>query len=94
MDEDIAIAAPTRRGLWHNPDFLKLWAGETISEFGTFTGSPALSFAAVITLAATPFQMALLLSAANIIPGLLSPLAGASASGPGLRSRLPRPSSV
>ena len=64
-----------RRRLWRSPDFLKLWAGETISEFGSLVGRPALSFAAVITLAATPFQMALL-SAANIIPGLLSPLAG------------------
>jgi predicted MFS family arabinose efflux permease len=75
MNEDITIGAPTRQGLWRNPDFLKLWAGETISEFGSFIGGPALRFAAVITLAATPFQMALL-SAANIIPGLLSPFAG------------------
>jgi MFS family permease len=75
MDEETPIAAPVRRGLWHSPDFLKLWAGETISEFGSLIGRPALSFAAVITLAATPFQMALL-SAAGIIPGLLSPLAG------------------
>jgi transmembrane secretion effector len=75
MDEDISIVAPSPRGLWRNPDFLRLWAGETISEFGSFIGSPALRFAAVITLAATPFQMALL-SAAKIIPGLLSPLAG------------------
>jgi Na+/melibiose symporter-like transporter len=75
MAEPIPIAAPPRRGLWANPDFLKLWAGETASEFGSFIGGPALSFAAVITLAATPFQMALL-SAAKIIPGLLSPLAG------------------
>jgi len=64
-----------RSGLWRNRDFLKLWAGETISEFGTLIGRPALSFAAVITLAATPFQMAML-SAAGIIPGLLSPFAG------------------
>jgi len=75
MNEDITIGTPTRQGLWRNPDFLKLWAGETISEFGSFIGGPALRFAAVITLAATPFQMALL-SAANIIPGLLSPFAG------------------
>src|SRR6516162_8078508 len=76
MDENTTIAAPMRRRLWRSPDFLKLWAGETISEFGSLIGRPALSFAAVITLAATPFQMALL-SAAGIIPGLLSPLASA-----------------
>jgi hypothetical protein len=67
MDEDISIAAPMRRGLWCNQDFLKLWTGETISEFGSLIGRTALSFAAVITLAATPFQMALL-SAAGISP--------------------------
>jgi len=75
MDEDMTIAAPTGRGLLRNPDFLTLWAGEAISEFESLIGRPALSFAAVITLAATPFQMALV-SAAHIIPGLLSPLAG------------------
>jgi MFS family permease len=75
MDDDSSTAAPARRGLWRTPDFLKLWAGETISEFGSFIGGPALRFAAVITLAATPFQMAVM-SAAGIVPGLLSPLAG------------------
>jgi MFS family permease len=74
MDADNSTAPP-RLALRRNPDFLKLWTGETISEFGSFIGAPALRFAAVITLTATPLQMGLL-SAANIIPGLLSPLAG------------------
>jgi MFS family permease len=56
--------------LFRHADFMKLWTGETISEFGSFIGGPALGFAAVITLAATPLQMGVL-SAAQIAPGLL-----------------------
>jgi hypothetical protein len=51
-------------GLWRHPDFLKLWAGQTVSPFGSFGGGFALP------LAATPAQFALL-SAARLAPGLL-----------------------
>ncbi|MHB8575799.1 MAG: MFS transporter [Dehalococcoidia bacterium] len=47
-------------GLWRNPDFLKLWSGQTISVFGSLIGRPALSFAAILTLHASPLQMGLL----------------------------------
>jgi predicted MFS family arabinose efflux permease len=55
--------------LLHNRDFLKLWAGEAVSDFGSRMGSVAISFAAVISLGVTPFQMGLL-SAAQIAPRL------------------------
>jgi MFS family permease len=52
-----------------HPDFLKLWTGETISVFGSRMGDVAVSFAAVISLGATPFQMSML-SSARIVPAL------------------------
>ncbi len=64
----------TLDGLWRNRDFLKLWAGETISVFGSLIGRTALMFTAVLALDATPLQMAVL-AAADIVPGLLVGLA-------------------
>ncbi|HKF27958.1 MAG TPA: MFS transporter [Candidatus Binataceae bacterium] len=55
--------------LYRHADFMKLWAGETISLFGTRIGSVAMSFAAVISLRATPLQMGLL-SAAGYLPSV------------------------
>lgn len=67
---------PQLNGLWRNPDFLKLWAGETISVSGSLISRIALPFAAILVLKSTPFQMALL-SAVDIVPGLLiGPVAG------------------
>ncbi|MCA1667277.1 MAG: MFS transporter [Thermomicrobia bacterium] len=63
--------SPTRfTGLWRHPDFLKLWAGQTVSLFGSRVGGFALTFVAVLTLHATPIQVALL-SAAQYGPGLI-----------------------
>jgi hypothetical protein len=59
------------KGLWHHPDFLKLWAGQSISLFGTQISLLAIPLAAVLTLKATPFQMGLL-TAAGSAPALLS----------------------
>ncbi len=63
-------------GLWRNPNFVKLWAGETISIFGSLVGRTALPFTAVLVLDAGPLQVALL-SAAELVPAfLIGPLAG------------------
>jgi MFS family permease len=63
-------------GLWRHPDFMKLWAGQTVSEFGTMVSLLALPFTAVIFLEASPFEMGLLRASA-LIPGfLLALLAG------------------
>ncbi|MGH2399936.1 MAG: MFS transporter, partial [bacterium] len=51
-------------------DFVRLWAANTVSDFGSLVTRTALPFAAVLMLNATPFQMALL-SAADLIAGLL-----------------------
>ncbi|HEY6420860.1 MAG TPA: MFS transporter [Candidatus Binataceae bacterium] len=63
-------AASPRPSLFRHSDFMKLWAGETVSDFGSRMGDVAISFAAVIALKATPFQMGLL-AAARIVPALL-----------------------
>ena len=47
-------------GLWHNPDFLKLWAGQSVSLFGSQVTTLALPLAAALTLRATPLQVAVL----------------------------------
>ncbi|HKN01762.1 MAG TPA: MFS transporter [Candidatus Binataceae bacterium] len=63
--------------LFRHADFMKLWTGETVSLFGTRIGSVALSFAAVITLRATPFQMGLLAAAGNVPTLVFSLITGA-----------------
>lgn len=58
--------------LWRHRDFLKLWAGQTISLFGSLLG--ALPFTAVFMLDASAMEMALL-SASQMAPGLVAALA-------------------
>src|SRR5579871_1492393 len=47
-------------GLWSNDDFLKLWAGQSISEVGSQISQFALPLLAAINLHCSPFQFALL----------------------------------
>lgn len=47
-------------GLWRHPEFLKLWTGQTISQFGTQVSQLAIPLTAVLVLNATPAQMGLL----------------------------------
>ena len=56
-------------GLWRHPDFLRLWAGQTVSVFGSLTTRLALPFTAVIYLDARPFQVALVTSA-DVLAGI------------------------
>jgi MFS family permease len=60
-------------GLWRRPDFLKLWAGETVSQFGSLIGGMALGFAAILVLGASPLQIALL-AIASRLPSFLTGL--------------------
>ncbi len=55
-------------GLWRQPDFMRLWIGQTISEFGSWLG--ALALFAILVLEATPTQMGLL-ETLKAIPALL-----------------------
>ncbi|SFQ33524.1 Predicted arabinose efflux permease, MFS family [Amycolatopsis arida] len=52
-----------RVSLWLHRDFRRLWAGDTVSQFGTFVGHTVLPLLAATVLAATPAQMGLLTAA-------------------------------
>jgi MFS family permease len=47
-------------GLWRQPDFLKLWSAETISQFGTQVSQLALPLVAILVLDASAFEVAAL----------------------------------
>lgn len=46
--------------LWRHPDFLKLWAGETVSQFGSQVTLLAVPTVAILMLHAGPFQVGVL----------------------------------
>jgi MFS family permease len=56
--------------LWRQPDFLKLWAGETVSLLGSQVTLLAMPLTAAMTLQATPLQMGAL-GTIQYIPWLL-----------------------
>jgi len=61
-------------GLWRHPDFLKLWAGQTISQIGSRISRDGLPLIAVLLLAASPAEMgvlAALASAPSLVLGLI-----------------------
>jgi len=47
-------------GLWGHADFLKLWTGQTISEFGSQVSALAIPWVALVTLKSTAFEVATL----------------------------------
>jgi MFS family permease len=47
-------------GLWRHGDFLKLWAGETISQFGSTIDDIAFPLVAILVLDASAFEVAVL----------------------------------
>jgi predicted MFS family arabinose efflux permease len=63
-------------GLWRQPDFVKLWTGQTISELGSRITREGLPLAAVLILGATPSQMGLLAAVGSVAILLASLPAG------------------
>lgn len=61
---------PFEGDLWHNQEFLRLWAAQTVSVFGSQVTTLALPLAAVLTLQATAIEMGVL-QAAQAVPALL-----------------------
>lgn len=57
-----------RTNLWQQNNFIKLWAGQTISLFGSAITTLALPLTAITILHATTFQMGLLLALGQISP--------------------------
>jgi Na+/melibiose symporter-like transporter len=75
---DFIINAPARSrraSLWHSPDFLKLWTGQTISELGSRITREGLPLTAVLILGAKPAEMGFLAAtgaAAVLLFGLVA----------------------
>lgn len=63
-------------GLWREPDFLKLWAGETVSTFGDQITLLALPLTAILTLHAGAAEMGLLAAVGAAPIALFSLFAG------------------
>ena len=64
-------------GLWRHADFMKLWAGQTVSLLGSGITMLALPMTAVLVLEATPAQMGILEAIGALPPLLLGLFAGA-----------------
>jgi len=61
-------------GLWRDPTFLRFWAADTVSVFGSLITRIALPFTAILLLDASAFDMSLLV-AADLVPSCVVVLA-------------------
>ena len=68
------MAAPS---LWRHDDFLKLWAGQTVSELGSVVTRTAMPLVALLLLRAGPLEMALIVVAQSLAVLLVGLFAGA-----------------
>src|SRR4029079_8156861 len=70
-------AAVTAPSLWRHTDFLKLWAGQTVSELGSVVTRTAGPLVALLALGAGPLEMALIVVAGSLAVLLVGFFAGA-----------------
>lgn len=63
--------------LWRQPDFLKLWASQAVSQIGSQVSFLALPMTAILTLNATPTQMGVLTSTSSLAPLMIGLQSGA-----------------
>lgn len=73
QSEPVVDEPPARdqhRTLWHDRNFLTLWSGQALSQFGAQIGELAVPVLAVIVLQATEFEVGIL-TAANVAAFLL-----------------------
>jgi MFS family permease len=56
----VTASSARQPSLFRHPDFLKLWVGDTISQFGSQISFLAIPLTAAVVLGATPFEMGLL----------------------------------
>ena len=63
--------------LWSHQDFVRLWSGRAVSQFGTQLSLVAIPLYAVLALDASPLQMGILAAAAGIPRLLIGFVAGA-----------------
>ncbi|MEX0750004.1 MAG: MFS transporter [Dehalococcoidia bacterium] len=57
-------------GLWRNPDFVRLWAAQTVSVFGSLITRTAIPFTAILLLDASALEVAFL-TMCSVLPGVL-----------------------
>ncbi len=57
-------------GLWRHPDFLKLWAAQSLSAMGSRITRTALPMIAILTIDGSPTEIAIL-SALGVLPGVV-----------------------
>ena len=67
----------TASSLWRHADFLKLWAGQTVSELGSVVTRTAVPLLALLVLGAGPWEMAALVVSASLAVLLVGLVAGA-----------------
>ena len=70
MEDSERGEAPGQRSLWRHGEFMKLWAGQTVSLLGSAVTLLALPLAAILLFKATAFQVGLL-STVEFLPFLL-----------------------
>jgi MFS family permease len=63
--------------LWRHADFMKLWAGQTVSELGSVVTRTAIPLVALLVLGAGPLEMALLVVSGSLAVLLVGFVAGA-----------------
>src|ERR1700675_1425760 len=63
--------------LWGHADFMKLWAGQTVSELGSVVTRTAVPLVALLVLGAGPFEMALIVVSASLAVLVVGLFAGA-----------------
>ncbi len=63
--------------LWRHADFMKLWAGQTVSELGSVVTRTAVPLVALLVLGAGPLEMALLVVSGSLAVLLVGFVAGA-----------------
>src|SRR5215207_8532350 len=63
--------------LWRHGDFMKLWAGQTVSELGSVVTRTAMPLVALLVLGGGPLEFALLIIAESLAVLLVSLVAGA-----------------
>ncbi|HEU4672204.1 MAG TPA: MFS transporter [Candidatus Limnocylindrales bacterium] len=63
--------------LWRHADFMRLWAGQTVSELGSVVTRTAVPLVALLVLGAGPLEMAMLVVSASLAVLLVGFFAGA-----------------
>jgi predicted MFS family arabinose efflux permease len=76
LEEFVPMVLSRLNGLWRNPDFMKLWVGQSISEFGSHITGNAIPLIAVLMLTVSPAELGILTAVSSLPVLLLGLFAG------------------